>query len=171
MTQEQSAKPHASANPVLSSWLARALRQFPFMADGMRVLIGLIQARYTAGVVGVIFNEAGEMLIVEHVFHPRNAWGLPGGWMGARESPSAALARELREELELEVEIVCPLIIDNAYYSKAHLDIAFLCHAKSGIGVLSNELFSYQWISLDGLPRLMPFHNRAIQAARAHLER
>ena len=42
----------------------------------------------------------GQVLLVEHVFHPYAPWGLPGGWIDRNESPSqTAVIRELQEEL------------------------------------------------------------------------
>lgn len=126
----------------------------------------LTQPRFTAGVVGVVLNDQNEVLIVEHAFHPKHAWGMPGGWLGARENPSTGLAREMREELNLRIEIICPLLIENGFYSKSHLDIAFLCRANGTVGELSYELLSYKWFPVADIPELLPFHHRALEAAR-----
>lgn len=169
MTEPRRSEAINSPQKAPSRWLSSALLKYPLLADLMRLAYGLIQPRYTAGVVGVIFNDAGEMLIVEHAFHPRHPWGLPGGWTGRGESPAAALSRELREELELTVEIVRPLVIDNATYSKAHLDISFLCQASGPVGQISDELISYRWTRAEALPDLLAFHRRSVEAARAVL--
>ena len=60
---------------------------------------------FLVGVVGVVLNERGEILLLEHVFHRAYPWGLPGGWMDRGESSDQTLRRELREEVELEIEI------------------------------------------------------------------
>ncbi len=91
--------------------------------------------------------------------------------MGIRENPRLALARELREELQLTVDISYPILIENGFYSKSHLDIAFLCHARSEVGAISDELLSFKWMSPDSLPRMLPFHVRAIDAARVLRDR
>ncbi len=147
---------------------ARAARLFsaaPFLADMMRVVLAMTQPRFTAGVVGVVYNDSAQILIVEHVFHPGNAWGLPGGWLGARETPAEGLRRELREELGLEVEILLPLAVETGDYAKTHLDIAYLCRAVGDVKMLSYELLSYRWIPPESMPRLLRFHTLAVEAA------
>ena len=123
----------------------------------------LFQRKYTIGVVGVVINDIGEVLIVEHVFHPKHPWGLPGGWLDHSENPAETIIRELHEELTLTVETGPVLLTE--FTNRNHLDIAFLCDAKSEIGKLSNELLGYQWIKPEALPYIRIFHQRAIQQA------
>jgi 8-oxo-dGTP diphosphatase len=148
--------------------IARWLKQASWMSDGMRFVLQLTQPRFTAGVVGVVLNVKGEVLLVEHVFHPRTPWGLPGGWMERGESPARALCRELQEETGVQVTVSHPLLIDTGYYYRTHLDIAYLCHAQNDVRELSSELLDYRWASLDDLPSLLPFHQAAALAAREH---
>lgn len=49
------------------------------------------------GVVGVISDEAGRVLLVRSRLG--QSWGLPGGGVGAGEPPAEAVLRELREEV------------------------------------------------------------------------
>lgn len=161
----------AHASKVMSERVARIFNAAPFLADVMRVVLTMTQPRFTAGVVGVVYNDQAEVLLVEHVFHPRNAWGLPGGWLGPRENPAVGLKRELREELGLEVEILHPLAIETGYYSKSHLDIAYVCRAQGDVKALSYELTSYRWTPPQSLPRLMRFHTEAIAEAQLLYQR
>ena len=50
----------------------------------------------------VVMNPAGELLLVVNAIGDRN-WTLPGGGMKRREEPAAAAARELREELGVDI--------------------------------------------------------------------
>jgi ADP-ribose pyrophosphatase YjhB (NUDIX family) len=56
-------------------------------------------------VSAVVFNEAGEVLLVNQG-DARRGWELPGGRVKKRESPTEALAREVREETGVEIEPV-----------------------------------------------------------------
>lgn len=143
--------------------LATALRKMPWIMVLAHVFIRFIQPKYTVGVVGVIFNEDNHVLLVEHVFHPRRPWGLPGGWTKRSEDPAAAVQRELQEELQLSVEIKHLLLAELS--ERSHLDFAFLCRQNSLIGSLSNELLDYRWFSPRELPMLTRFHYQAIQRA------
>ncbi|MFD3546142.1 NUDIX domain-containing protein [Streptomyces sp. NPDC058655] len=60
-------------------------------------------ARATASAAAVIRDERGRVLIVNQVHRER--WNLPGGHIEENELPTAALRRELREELGLDLEI------------------------------------------------------------------
>jgi 8-oxo-dGTP pyrophosphatase MutT (NUDIX family) len=142
---------------------AHTIRRAPWIAITARWFYRFLQARFSAGVVGVIFNADGEVLLVEHVFHPYHPWGLPGGWVDRREDPAATLIREMREELELQVE-VGPVLLAKVDYG-SHIDLAYLCHQTGPIGTLSGELLGYRWLPPDNLPRLHSFHYRAIQRA------
>ncbi len=58
-------------------------------------------------VCGVIGNGAGEFLACQRPAEKRlgGLWEFPGGKIDAGESPEAALVRELREELGVEIEV------------------------------------------------------------------
>lgn len=57
----------------------------------------------TASAAAVIRDEQGRVLIVNPVYKER--WNLPGGHVEKGELPTAALRRELREELGLDLEV------------------------------------------------------------------
>jgi ADP-ribose pyrophosphatase YjhB (NUDIX family) len=120
---------------------------------------------YTVGVVGVVLNSDRQILIVEHVTHPTVPWGLPGGWVDRAESFPEALARELREEVSLDVEILDILLLEQSKHLPHHIDIAYLCHTTDSIVRLSSELLDYQWSSPETLPILSKFQYKAVQQA------
>jgi 8-oxo-dGTP pyrophosphatase MutT (NUDIX family) len=133
------------------------------LALAARGIWRLRQAKFSAGVVGVVFNASGEVLLVEHVFHPYTPWGLPGGWVDNREDPARTLEREMLEELQLSVE-VGPVLLVKVDYGN-HIDLAYVCRPMSPIGKLSHELLDYRWVSINALPNLHSFHHRAITRA------
>jgi 8-oxo-dGTP diphosphatase len=143
--------------------VATTIRRAPWFALAARFFWRIRQARFTAGVAGVVFNETGDVLLVEHVFHPYLPWGLPGGWVDHREDPANALRREMQEELQLTVEIGPVLILKVDYGN--HIDVAYLCYPSGPIGKLSNELLAYRWVAPANLPQIHSFHDRAIRRA------
>lgn len=145
------------------SKIAQLIRRYPFLIRLPYLIYRQLQPRYTIGVVGVVVDEMSRVLIVEHVFHPEKPWGLPGGWIGRNEEPAVAVAREFKEELTLDIEVTQLLIAEKAY--NQHLDLAFQCIAHGSIGALSNELLNYQWVEVNDLPDLKPFHSKAIDLA------
>ena len=63
------------------------------------------------GAVAAVFDDAGKVLLVEHVFRTDYPWGLPGGWVAPGEAPVDAVRREIEEELQLQVRrqgTACP---------------------------------------------------------------
>ena len=126
------------------------------------------QARYTIGVSAVILDGAGRVLLVEHAYHPRFPWGLPGGWIDADEDPSAAIVRELSEELQLNARVVRVVYI--AKTAPNHIDLAFHCEASSPIGKLSHELLDFKWVARGHLPDIKRFHRQSIETAYAHIQ-
>ena len=69
-----------------------------------RRAVRLGQRRFTVTAGGLIIDDSGRILLLEHVFRPDRGWGLPGGFLGKGEQPEEALRRELREEIALELE-------------------------------------------------------------------
>jgi len=144
--------------------VAQTVRKVPLLVIGARWLWRLARPKFSMGVVGVMFNESGEVLMVEHVFHPYLPWGLPGGWVERHEDPAATLRRELLEELALDADIGHILAVENV--TGTHVDLAYLCYPRSGIGTLSYELLAYRWIDPTQLPPTHNFHRAAIQRAQ-----
>jgi ADP-ribose pyrophosphatase YjhB (NUDIX family) len=143
--------------------LAQIIRRTPALMLLPYYTYRFFQPKYSVGVIGVVMNGEGKILLVEHVFHPRLPWSLPGGWINFNEDPAEAVERELSEELSLTVDAHRLLLMERTQFN--HLDIAYLCQAKSEIGTLSYELLAYKWFAPDELPQLHGFHYQAIQRA------
>lgn len=139
------------------------MRRFPWFTIVAHFLWRFVQPRYSIGAVGVVIRSDGQVLLVKHVFHPKTPWGLPGGWAGSQETPADTVKREIHEELSLGV-VVGPLLLVEAP-RRNHLDFAYLCTPDGPIGNLSFELDDHRWYDCENLPRLLPFHGRAIEQA------
>ncbi len=150
----------------MSRHIALILRRFPMLMRLPYLAYQRLRPRYTLGVAAVVLDGNGAVLLVEHAYHPRFPWGLPGGWIDADEDPAAAVLRELHEELSLHAQI--RQVVHVAKTAPSHIDIAFWCSTNGDIGKLSHELLDYRWVAAAALPRLKPFHARAIELAREH---
>src|SRR5256885_17105237 len=76
-----------------------------------RRLVRLGQTRFTVTAGAMIFDDAGRILLLGHVFRPDSVWGIPGGFLGRNEQPEEGLRRELREEIGIEDEDVSLLFL------------------------------------------------------------
>ena len=143
--------------------LAALIRRFPLIVRLPYLVFRRIQTRYTVGVAGVILDTQGRVLIVEHVFHPRFPWGLPGGWIGEDEDPAVAIVRELREELQLTATVTRVLHIAKPHAN--HIDLSFLCESTGPVGKLNHELLDFRWVDPSHLPEIKDFHRKSIEIA------
>ncbi len=103
--------------------------------------------------VGLVIDGASRVLIQRR---PDDAmlgglWEFPGGKVEEGETPGEACARELREELAIEVEVGAPIArVDHAY---SHFRItmhAFRCRLVAG-EPLSDAGEPVEWVSIDAL--------------------
>jgi ADP-ribose pyrophosphatase YjhB (NUDIX family) len=154
--------------------IAKLLQRAPGIGYMAQAAYRLWQPWVTIGVVGVIYSATQQILIVEHVFHPKFPWGLPGGWMARSEEPEVTVQREVREETGLVITVVRPLAIARTKFLPQHLDVAYLCklapESEAMPIQLSSELLAYRWIDPTDAAQMPPmalFHQRVVRAAVA----
>src|SRR5215208_3392955 len=87
---------------MLKNLISRIWRLLP--APVRRWSMRATNTRFTVTAGAIIFNDAGQILLLKHRFRAGSGWGLPGGFLEAGEQPLDALRRELREEIAMEVE-------------------------------------------------------------------
>jgi 8-oxo-dGTP diphosphatase len=98
--------------------------------------------------VGVIKNSEGKILISRRheSLHQGGLWEFPGGKIEASETVETALARELKEELNITVTMATPLITVNHHYPDRHVQLkVFLVEQFSG-EVQSCEGQPFKWV-------------------------
>ena len=90
----------------------------------------------------------------------KGGWEFPGGKIDAGETPEEALVREIKEELDTEVEVKELLDTVEYDYPNFHLSMdCFICKIKSGDLVLKEHeaatwltketLYSVDWLPAD----------------------
>lgn len=115
----------------------------------------LTESRFTVTVGAVITDQAGRILLLQHRFRPGQqsggGWGIPGGFVKTGEQPEAAIRRELREEIGLEVENL-ELAFARALERYRQIEIIFRCSAKTEVQTQSREISRAEWFTPDDLP-------------------
>ena len=137
-------------------------RLFPPRMAGF--LKGLLTRNWLVGAVAVMIDgdsSPPEVLLVQHSYRSRGAWGLPGGALDSIDgdptmprndsSPDDviedALRREVCEELGIEVEVLRLLRADAVPYVREEpgpyrLDFYYRCTPGYGFGALRAGLIS-----------------------------
>ena len=115
----------------------------------------------TIEVVAAVIRHGNQVFATQRGYGEfEGGWEFPGGKMDPGETPQEALIREIKEELDTEIE-VGELIETVEYdYPKFHLTMhCFMCTVKSGHLVLKeheaakwltkNTLDSVDWLPAD----------------------
>jgi len=171
---------------IFKQQLAGWLRRFRLLRWLLAVAVRLVTPRHYVGAVGAIFNEAGQVLVMEHVFRPHFPWGLPGGWVERGEDPAETVRREVEEELALAIEVkqlvLCmqqggpmlknttPSGLGLVYYCRlagdSHTITEALAHAAQ-----NHEILSVEWVDPATMPRrLSPLEQNGVLLARQIFE-
>jgi ADP-ribose pyrophosphatase YjhB (NUDIX family) len=116
--------------------------------------------RFTVSAGAVIVNEEGQVLLLKHVFRTGSGWGIPGGFIDAREQPEAALRRELREEVGLELSCVKFGFVRT--FRHRQLELIFLCRPNGEAHPRGIEIKRAAWFSPDKLPQELSADQRAL---------
>jgi 8-oxo-dGTP pyrophosphatase MutT (NUDIX family) len=149
-------------HPLLHRTSLALWKRFPPRLAGF--LRNLLTTKWTVAAVAVILDEEvnpPEVLLVQHSYRVKGAWGLPGGslesGLGSPRQPSkeesrndiieSTLRREVLEELGIEIDIVRLAKIDAVPYvpeepGPYRLDFYFRCLPKQGFRSLREGLRS-----------------------------
>src|SRR5882762_4699652 len=129
--------------------LGAVWRRLPGFARRRLVRTG--QRRFTVTAGALIFDAQDRILLLEHVFRPDSGWGIPGGFLNKGEQPEAALRRELREEIGIEVADV-EMLFARTLPKPRQIEIYFRAKAIGCPEPCSFEIKSARWFSVDDLP-------------------
>lgn len=118
--------------------------------------------------VGVVKNPEGKILISHRhaALHQGGLWEFPGGKIEPSETAEAALARELKEEMNIDVIDAVPLITIRHHYPDRYVQLnVFLVERFSGVAE-NCEGQPFEWVAPYELDRYeFPAANRPIVAA------
>lgn len=121
----------------------------------------LAHARFTVTAAALIFNDAGEVLLLKHRFRAGSGWGVPGGFLEAGEQPLEALKRELREEIGVEVERA-EIFAARSFRKPRQVEVLFRCRITGDAKPRAMEVECAEWFSIDALPEGLPRDQRLL---------
>lgn len=129
----------------------------------------------TIEVVAALIRKDGRFLVCQRPPHKARAllWEFPGGKIEPGETPQEALVREIKEELDTEIEVVDYLETVEYDYPNFHLSMdCFFCTIKSGELVLK-EHEAARWLTADTLDSVdwLPADRGLIKAIKDYIER
>ena len=108
-----------------------------------------------------ILNDKGELLLQKRNKAPEKGyWCIPGGRVEMFETFAQAVKREVKEETDLDVEIVrlnglCDHIVDIEGEDKVHwVTPSYVCEVVSGVPKIMEPTkhLDMKWFSLEDLP-------------------
>lgn len=108
-----------------------------------------VQVKFTVSAAGIILNERGEVLLLDHVLRPDSGWGVPGGFIEKGEQPEAAFRREVREETGIKVRDV---VLHRIRTLGRHIEVIFIANGVGEPEVKSPEIKKLAWFAPDALP-------------------
>lgn len=106
----------------------------------------------TVRVVAAIIIENDKVFATQRGYGEfKDGWEFPGGKIEPGETPEEAIVREIKEELDTEVEVIELLDTVEYDYPNFHLSMGcFICKIKSGDLVLK-EHEDAKWLTKDTL--------------------
>ena len=108
--------------------------------------------RFLVGITGLGVDADGKVLLARHRFGAPQ-WRFLGGFLHPRERVEDALAREIREETGLVVE-VGPVLEVVTGYRWERVEIVFAYRVSSGSAALTSEILELRSFAPDALPEV-----------------
>ena len=134
---------------MLASLFGSIFRHMPGFLRRRVVRFG--QKRFTVTAGAFVFDDNGNILLLEHEFRADSRWGLPGGFLDKAEQAEDGLRRELREEVSLEVSDV-ELYFVRTLKRPSQVEMYFACKAMNSPKPSSFEIRKAQWFVPNELP-------------------
>jgi ADP-ribose pyrophosphatase YjhB (NUDIX family) len=126
-----------------------------------------VQSHFTVSAAAVVFNEKGEILLLDHYLRPSSGWGIPGGFIDRGEQAEDAVRRELKEETAIALAEVR---LYRARTFGRHMELTFTARGIGEPHVTSREIRQLAWFSLDALPPEMSVDQQFLIRAAAEFD-
>ena len=122
-----------------------------------RAVVRLFTPSYRVGALAVLRRPDGRVLLVDQPYV--EGWALPGGDLKRGETVAAGLARELREELGLDVPVAPPVLAHQRAHDRWVTFVTTFTvpdAVADGLAPRSAELSRLGWFDPDALPSVHP---------------
>jgi ADP-ribose pyrophosphatase YjhB (NUDIX family) len=112
--------------------------------------------------VGAVILREGKVLIVRRANPPlQGEWSIPGGGLDLGEKLRDGVAREVREETGLEVEVGPVLDVFDSIFPDAegrtqyhYVLVDYLCHPRPGTACAASDASEVRWAKPEELESL-----------------
>ena len=112
-----------------------------------------VHATFTISAAGIITNDEGKVLILDHVLRSTaSGWGVPGGFISPGEQPEDALRREIAEETGLQLDDIRLFRCRTLY---RHVEVIMTAKAIGEARIQSREISELGWFAIGDLPAEM----------------
>ena len=126
----------------------------------------------TKHVVAAVIIHGGKVFATQRGYGEfKDKWEFPGGKVEPGETPEQALAREIREELDTEIEVGTLIDTIETDYPNFHLSMGcYFCTVKAGhLTLLEHE--AAKWLDAEHLESVdwLPADRSLLPAIRSEL--
>ena len=135
-------------------------KKLPLSLNFKKKIIYRANKKFLVAVLGIIINDDGKILLLNHTYRKAEPWGIPSGYI-EWESPEEGLKREIFEETNFIVDL--DKIIHTEYgKSPPRINIYFSGRIKSGIFKSCEEISDYNFADIKDLPDYMPDYQKEL---------
>src|SRR5262245_12752889 len=148
-------------NLIMTVWkrLPAGLRRWSVRATNVK---------FTVTAAGIIRNGDGKVLLLQHRFRPGSGWGIPGGFLESGEQAEQALRRELREEVNLDLDQV-QLFTVRTFKRQNQIEVVFLAVGVGEPDVGNVEVNEAVWFPINALPDGLPSDQKKLIESALHV--